>query len=68
MLKLEILLLVTIVVFAYTTSSTVSGTTNNVYCYDQVGEGHLCYKTEKKCNNEMKKDDIAESPCYNEKD
>ena len=35
------------------------------YCYDQVGDGHFCFDTKKKCRPEQKQDDIAESPCYN---
>ena len=35
------------------------------WCYDQVGDGHPCFGTEKKCKHEAKLDD-AESPCYNE--
>ncbi|HKQ22191.1 MAG TPA: hypothetical protein VJS91_09140 [Nitrososphaeraceae archaeon] len=35
------------------------------WCYDQVGDGHPCFETEKKCKHEAKLDD-AESPCYDE--
>ena len=35
------------------------------YCYDQVGDGHFCFDTKKKCKQEQKSDEIAESPCYN---
>lgn len=35
------------------------------WCYDQVGDGHQCFETEKKCQHEAILDD-AESPCYDE--
>ena len=35
------------------------------YCYDEVGDGHYCFKSKEKCGVEDKSDDIAESPCYN---
>jgi hypothetical protein len=38
---------------------------DNDWCYDQVGDGHPCFETEKKCKHEAKLDD-AESPCYDE--
>jgi hypothetical protein len=37
------------------------------YCYDHVGDGHDCFETNQKCKAEQKKDEIAESPCYNQK-
>jgi len=36
------------------------------YCYDQVGDGHVCFETKQKCKAEQKKDEIAESLCYNQ--
>jgi len=35
------------------------------YCYDQMGDGHFCFDTEKQCEKKLKNDEIAESPCYN---
>lgn len=35
-------------------------------CYDQVGDGHLCFKKESTCNKVQKHDEIAESPYYNQ--
>lgn len=35
------------------------------YCFDEVGEGHLCFDSKQKCRHEQKQDEIAESPCYN---
>jgi hypothetical protein len=40
--------------------------TDKNYCYDQVGDGHGCFETKQKCKGEQKKDEIAESPCYNQ--
>ena len=33
-------------------------------CYDQVGDGHLCFQTLQKCQYEQKNDNKSESPCY----
>ena len=38
---------------------------NGYYCYDEAGDGHYCYQTYQTCKYEQKKDNIAESPCYN---
>ena len=35
------------------------------YCYDQVGEHHLCFDTRKECNDKERQNDQAETPCYN---
>ena len=47
-----------------TTSSVFVWADDKDYCYDQVGDGHNCYKTKQKCRNEQKHDEIAESHCY----
>ena len=60
-------LLLTVLILSVATSSITYniGWSDKVYCYDQVGDGHNCYETKRKCTNEQKHDDIAESPCYN---
>ena len=59
--------LLTVLILSVVTSSITYniGWAAKDYCYDQVGDGHNCYETKQKCNNEEKHDDIAESPCYN---
>jgi hypothetical protein len=39
-------------------------TAGSNFCYDQVGGGHNCFETEKKCKQVQKHDEIADSPCY----
>lgn len=36
------------------------------YCYDQVGDGHHCFKSNGQCISAKKIDDLSESLCYNE--
>lgn len=45
--------------------SPVNADKDKDYCYDQVGDGHFCFKKENKCEKAQKHDEIAESPCYN---
>jgi hypothetical protein len=35
------------------------------YFFDEVGDGHPCFDTKEKCN-EQEKDEIPESPGYSE--
>ena len=59
------LIAVTIIVAVTMTLYAWAVTVKN-YCYDQVGDGHDCFETKQKCKAEQKKDEIAESPCYNQ--
>jgi hypothetical protein len=59
------LIVVTIIVTITMTLYAWADTDKN-YCYDQVGDGHGCFETKQKCKGEQKKDEIAESPCYNQ--
>jgi len=59
------LIVVTIIV-AVTMTLYAWAVTDKNYCYDQVGDGHDCFETKQKCKAEQKKDEIAESPCYNQ--
>jgi hypothetical protein len=36
------------------------------YCYDEVGDGHQCFANEKRCERELRQDEMAESHCYTE--
>jgi hypothetical protein len=44
----------------------VSGTGDKGFCYDQVGDGHFCFETEKLCDLSQRNDQISESPCYDD--
>jgi hypothetical protein len=59
--------LLTVLILSVVTSTITYniGWSDKDYCYDEVGDGHNCYDTKQKCKNEQKRDDIAESPCYN---
>lgn len=59
---LSLSLILSISLFAVTTITVVNATDS--FCYDQVGDGHHCFDTEKKCKQVQKHDHIAESPCY----
>ena len=59
---LTLSLILSILLVAVTTTTLVNATDS--FCYDQVGDGHHCFDTEKKCKQIQKHDDIAESPCY----
>jgi hypothetical protein len=50
---------------SYFIPSTILASSDKDFCYDQVGDGHFCFDTEKQCEKKLKHDDIAESPCYN---
>jgi len=45
---------------------TVNADKDKHFCYDQVGDGHMCYAKDKHCEKDQKNDEIAESPCYNQ--
>jgi hypothetical protein len=46
--------------------SSVNADKDKDLCYDQVGDGHLCFEKESRCEKVQKHDEIAESPCYNQ--
>ena len=50
---------------AYFIPSAILASTDKDFCYDQVGDGHFCFDTEKQCEKRLKHDDKVESPCYN---
>ena len=61
-----VILLVSLMVFlAYILPSAILADRDKDFCYDQVGDGHLCFDSERQCEKKLKQDDIAESPCYN---
>lgn len=62
----SILSLAVVAIFAYNMSDYVSAQSSKSFCYDQIGDVQFCFDTEKKCENQLKDDRIAESPCYNE--
>jgi len=61
LIVVTIIVAVTMTLYAWAVTVTVKN-----YCYDQVGDGHDCFETKQKCKAEQKKDEIAESPCYNQ--
>ena len=61
-----IFLIVVTFMASYFIPSTILASSDKDFCYDQVGDGHFCFGTEKQCEKRLKHDDIAESPCYNE--
>jgi hypothetical protein len=58
-----VVLLSSIVYNSYFVASII-GTTDKGYCYDQVGDAHICFENEKLCELSQENDEIAESPCY----
>jgi len=46
--------------------SIVNADRDKDFCYDQVGDGNICFEKEKRCEKAQKHDEIAESPCYNQ--
>ena len=46
--------------------SSVNADKDKDLCYDEVGDGHLCFEKESRCEKVQKHDEIAESPCYNQ--
>jgi hypothetical protein len=38
--------------------------TSTIYCYAEDQEGYICFDTLKKCKNEQKDDETADSRCY----
>jgi hypothetical protein len=61
---LNLILLVSAVIFANMLTGTVSASLSDDYCYDQDLEDSLCYETQKACEKERKNDLMAESKCY----
>lgn len=70
MLALSMFSLVSIMLILSTISTSyqfiflVNASSNDLFCYDQIGDGHHCFEREKKCQQVQKHDQIAESPCY----
>ena len=50
---------------AYLIPNTILAGRDKDFCYDQVGDGHFCFDTEKQCEKRQNHDEMAESPCYN---
>ena len=64
-LKIQFILLTTLmIVVAYANSSVVSGSTDNIYCYDQNMETHFCFETREECDIKQKNDLEANTLCY----
>jgi len=65
-LKIQsVFLLAAVVSLAYSLPTAVSTLSDKNFCYDQVGDEQFCFGTKNKCENQLKDDPIAESPCYN---
>lgn len=66
MLRVQSVVLMTaLVTLAYSLPTAVSAQLDKNFCYDQIGDVQFCFDTKKKCENQIKDDRIAESPCYN---
>jgi hypothetical protein len=65
MLKSELTAFATIMILMFAMPSIVLADSDKDYYYDQVGDGEPCFDTKKHCREDQKKDEIAESPCYN---
>ena len=63
MLKSELTAFATIMILMFAMPSIVLADSDN--CYDQVGDREPCFDTKEHCREDQKKDEIAESPCYN---
>ena len=61
----NIVLLAAIVTLAYNLPTVDSTQSKKSFCFDRVGDEQFCLDTKKKCENQLKDDRIAESPCYN---
>ena len=65
-LKIQsVVLLTAVLTLAYSLPTAVSAQSDKNFCYDQVGDPQFCFNTKNKCENQIKDDRIAESPCYN---
>ena len=61
-----VIVLVMAITSSLSYSSSVNADKDKDLCYDQVGDGHLCFEKESRCEKVQKHDEIAESPCYKE--
>jgi hypothetical protein len=61
-----VLIITTITGLGYLTTVNADKDKDKDFCYDQVGDGHMCFAKEKHCEKDQKNDEIAESPCYNQ--
>jgi hypothetical protein len=61
---INLLVLLSVSIFSLSYFASVYADTD--LCYDEVGDGHICYEKEKICEMAQKHDEIAESPCYKE--
>lgn len=64
--SLTVFLLVMSIISSLSYLSSVNADKDKDLCYDQVGDGHLCFEKESRCEKVQKHDEIAESPCYNQ--
>ncbi len=60
----SIILLAAVVTLAYSLPIADSTQSDKNFCFDRVGDEQFCFDTKKKCENQIKDDPIAESPCY----
>ena len=62
------ILLPTIIVLAFTAFGDVSGSTNNLYCFDDDMEGYICFDSRRECEKEQMNELLADSKCYKSKE
>ena len=58
--------LVMVVISVISYLSSVNADKDKDLCYDQVGDGHLCFEKGSSCEKVQKHDEIEETPCYNQ--
>jgi hypothetical protein len=61
-----LIVLVMAIISSISYLSSVNADKDKDLCYDQVGDGHLSFEKESRCEKVQKHDEIAESPCYNQ--
>lgn len=58
---ITVFLLVMAIISSLSYLSSVNADKDKDLCYDQVGDGHLCFEKESRCEKVQKHDEIAES-------
>ena len=61
---LNMILLISVVIFSNMLTPTVSASISDDHCFDHDLEDSFCYETQKECENERKNDLMAEGKCY----
>ncbi|HJR84714.1 MAG TPA: hypothetical protein VJ772_05025 [Nitrososphaeraceae archaeon] len=59
-----VLLIITTMILGIAITHYAYSETSTIYCYAEDQEGYICFDTLKKCKNEQKDDETADSRCY----